>query len=138
MQEWNPLSFIKVLESDRVTGLVPGGEFTECAALAAHQFHESIPGYEPTPLVQLSGFSEKLGVKAVYVKDESRRFGLKAFKGLGGTYAMYRVICSELGIDPSSSCLADLQNDEMHKKIQDMIFITVDMMIFSLKEYQLK
>jgi diaminopropionate ammonia-lyase len=43
-------------------------------------FHRSIPGYVPTPLVELP----ELGV---WVKDESDRFGLPAFKVLGASWA---------------------------------------------------
>ncbi len=52
------------------------------------EYHKSLPVYEPTPLVSLDGLAEELGVKAVYLKDESRRFGLNAFKALGASYAV--------------------------------------------------
>jgi len=52
------------------------------------KFHESFSEYSPTPLVKLSGLAKKLGVKEIYVKDESYRFGLNAFKVLGGSYAI--------------------------------------------------
>lgn len=56
-------------------------------------FHESMWGYyQPTKLVSLPHLAAWLGVKGIYVKDESTRFGLKAFKALGGSYA----ICSYL------------------------------------------
>jgi diaminopropionate ammonia-lyase len=49
----------------------------------ALNFHRSIPGYAPTPLYSLPALSKRLGVKNIYLKDESQRFGLKAFKALG-------------------------------------------------------
>ena len=55
-------------------------------------FHRSLPGYAPTPLVQLPGVAGKLGLGSVYVKDESHRFGIKAFKALGASYAIYRLL----------------------------------------------
>jgi diaminopropionate ammonia-lyase len=55
-------------------------------------FHRSIPGYRPTPLVRLLSLASRLGVAEVYIKDESHRFGLKAFKALGASYAAYRFI----------------------------------------------
>ena len=55
-------------------------------------FHRSIPGYAPTPLVSLPGLAGNLGVAQISVKDEAHRFGLKAFKGLGASYAIYRFI----------------------------------------------
>lgn len=53
-------------------------------------FHRSLDGYQPTPLVSLDRLAERLGVKSIVVKDESHRFGIKAFKALGASYAIYR------------------------------------------------
>lgn len=62
--------------------------FGVAAAEKARQFHRSIAEYDVTPLVKLDALAEKLGLGALYVKDESFRFGLNAFKGLGGSFAM--------------------------------------------------
>ena len=43
-------------------------------------FHESFPQYNRTPLAKLDHMAEYLGLKNVFVKDESYRFGLNAFK----------------------------------------------------------
>lgn len=51
------------------------------------KFHRSFPMYEETPLVALKELAKELSVNNVYVKDESKRFGLNAFKVLGGSYA---------------------------------------------------
>ena len=51
-------------------------------------YHESFPMYKLTPLCKLEGLANKLGVGEIYVKDESYRFGLNAFKVLGGSYAI--------------------------------------------------
>ena len=48
--------------------------------LSIQDFHRSIPGYEVTPLVQLSALAKELNVNNVFVKDESHRLGLKAYK----------------------------------------------------------
>lgn len=36
--------------------------------------------------------ARRFGVAGVFYKDESERFGLKSFKALGGTYAVYRLL----------------------------------------------
>lgn len=54
--------------------------------------HHSLPEYKPTPLVSLPGLSVRLNLGRILVKDESFRFGLKAFKALGSTYAVYKII----------------------------------------------
>lgn len=63
----------------------------------AKTFHESFPQYSVTPLVSLSHLAEHIGLKSVYVKDESYRFGLNAFKVLGGSYAVGKYVAQQLG-----------------------------------------
>ena len=47
--------------------------------------------YEPAPLLNLNKLSKDLGLKNIFYKDESKRFGLKSFKALGGAYAVAEV-----------------------------------------------
>ncbi len=54
------------------------------------------PGYAETRLVSLNKYAEKLGVKAIYYKDESTRFGLDSFKALGGAYAVCRLLLNKI------------------------------------------
>ncbi len=65
----------------------------------AKNFHKSFPQYTVTPLAELQGMAKRLGITNVFVKDESYRFGLNAFKVLGGSFAMARYIAGELGKD---------------------------------------
>jgi len=55
-----------------------------------HKYHKSMPGYEETPLQDLKGLASFLNINKVLVKDESKRFGLNAFKVLGSSYALAR------------------------------------------------
>lgn len=75
--------------------------FTVENAKQVKAFHESLPGYEATPLRELKGLATHVGLKNIFVKDESYRFGLNAFKGLGGSYALAEVIATELNIAPA-------------------------------------
>ncbi|GAB7228661.1 diaminopropionate ammonia-lyase [Vibrio rotiferianus] len=68
-------------------------------AKQARAFHSQIDGYQPTPLVSLPALAKQLGVKAILVKDESKRFGLNAFKVLGGSYALGRQLAKHLNVD---------------------------------------
>ena len=52
-------------------------------------FHRQLPGYRPTPLIDLPRLAERFGVGRVLLKDESNRFGLPAFKMLGASWASY-------------------------------------------------
>jgi diaminopropionate ammonia-lyase len=55
-------------------------------------FHRSLPGYRPTPLVEIPELAATLGVARVLVKDESERLGLPAFKILGASWAIERAL----------------------------------------------
>src|SRR4051794_38827721 len=58
----------------------------------AQAFHRRLPGYSPTPVHSLDGLAGELGIAAVYVKDESARLGLPAFKILGASWAVERAL----------------------------------------------
>ena len=64
-------------------------------------FHNSFPQYSVTPMACLDGMAKYLGLGGLYVKDESFRFGLNAFKVLGGSFAMARYIAQQMGRDVS-------------------------------------
>lgn len=65
----------------------------------AREFHRGLPGYAPTPLVDVPGLAAELGVGRVLVKDESARLGLPAFKILGASWACQRVQADRPGAD---------------------------------------
>ena len=88
---------------------VDASRFAPDRAEAALLFHESVPGYAPTPLCKV----EMPGVGSVYVKDESKRFGLNAFKGLGGSYSMARYIGEKLGIPETELSYPRLRQEEL-------------------------
>jgi len=61
-------------------------------------FHRSLPGYKPTITHSLNELSVKLKLSDIYIKDESTRFDLKAFKVLGASYAMASILAEFLGL----------------------------------------
>jgi diaminopropionate ammonia-lyase len=71
----------------RRPGVVEGGPERDVIA-----FHRTLPGYAPTPLHDPASLAADLRLAHVLVKDESRRFGLKAFKALGASWAIHRVL----------------------------------------------
>lgn len=87
--------------------------FTVRNAQAVRKFHSSIPGYAPTPLAELNSLASVLGIAGMYVKDESYRFGLNAFKGLGGSYSLGRYITEKLGKDMAEPADSDKPGKEM-------------------------
>ena len=80
------------------------------------------PGYEATPLHQLADLAQVTGVSQIYYKDESKRFGLKSFKALGGAYAVARQLqarihqrCGE------NATIDDLLGDQYQTIIDDVV-----------------
>lgn len=85
--------------NERITvfeGKCPGGELpgflTEEDGIRVRKFHQSLKEYEETPLLALDSMAGKLGVGGIYVKNESKRFGLNAFKALGASYAIHELL----------------------------------------------
>ncbi len=60
-------------------------------------FHHKLPGYAPTPLVAAPHAAAMLDVAQVWVKDESSRLGLPAYKILGASWATYRALEERFG-----------------------------------------
>ena len=54
-------------------------------------YHSKLRCYQPTPLVSLPRLAKSLGIKELYVKDESRRFKMNTFKSLGASFAVHKV-----------------------------------------------
>lgn len=90
----------------------------------ASHFHKSFPQYKVTPLTKLSNLAEYLGVKRLYVKDESYRFGLNAFKVLGGSYAIARYIAQQLGKDVDEVPYNVLTSDQLREEFGQATFFT--------------
>ncbi|MGW2815936.1 diaminopropionate ammonia-lyase [Streptomyces sp. NPDC001415] len=72
----------------------PGARAWRCepAPSEVRDFHAALPDYGLTPLTELPPLAEELGVGRVFVKDESRRLGLPAFKALGASWAVRRIL----------------------------------------------
>lgn len=90
----------------------------------ATAFHKSFPQYSETPLANLSHMAEYLGLKGFYVKDESYRFGLNAFKVLGGSFAMANYIAEKIGKDISEVNYDFLTSPKLKEEFGQATFFT--------------
>jgi diaminopropionate ammonia-lyase len=90
----------------------------------ALSFHKSFPQYSQTPLAELKEMAKFLGVNSFFVKDESYRFGLNAFKVLGGSYAMANYIAEKLGKDISEMTYEKLTSEELKEEFGQATFFT--------------
>jgi diaminopropionate ammonia-lyase len=76
---------------------------------SAAAFHRRLPGYQSTRLVRLDAIATELGLERLWIKDESYRLGLPAFKVLGVSWAVYRVLLQRLDSEPDWQTIADLR-----------------------------
>lgn len=98
--------------------------FEEKEMKEVYDFHKSLPGYKATPLVELDDLAKYYGVQKLWLKDEAKRFGLNAFKVLGGSYAIGKYLSQKLGRDMSELPFNVLISDEVKKQLGDVTFVT--------------
>lgn len=99
-------------------------EFDDKVLKNAVNFHSSIPGYKATPLHNLTALAETLGVNHIYVKDESKRFDLNAFKALGGSYAMATYLAEKKNLDLSTTNYETLMEEIKHLEPETFATVT--------------
>lgn len=83
-----------------------------------------MPSYKPTPLYSLSDLANKYGVQEINVKDESERFGLEAFKGTGGLYAMAKLLAQKAGLNTGTLTYDQLLSPAIKKIAAQTTFYT--------------
>lgn len=115
---------IKIVQLDHKGELSSVKRFGPKNAEKVRNFHKSFPEYKPTPLADLKNLSKELGVKSIHVKDESYRFGLNAFKVLGGSYAIGSYIAKKLGMDIADLPYERMTSEEIKNKLGDVTFVT--------------
>ena len=93
-------------------------------ARSVRRFHETFPSYSVTPLHSLSALATLLGVDKILIKDESYRFGLNAFKALGGSYAIARILAERFGISAEEMIFHRFQTEFMRRQAEKMTFVT--------------
>lgn len=90
----------------------------------ARTFHESFPQYSKTPLAKLERMADYLGLGQVYIKDESYRFGLNAFKVLGGSFAIAKYIAKQTGRDVAELPYSVLTSQKLKEEFGQATFFT--------------
>ena len=87
---------MKIIYNKKLNQSNAGYHFHKEEVQKVNDFHQTFDNYETTPLVSLKELANHLSVKNIYVKDESYRFGLNAFKALGGSYSIGKVLANLL------------------------------------------
>ena len=83
--------------------------------------HRRLPGYAVTPLVDALALARANRVAKVWVKDESSRLELPAFKMLGASWAAYRAVAGRLGRDPEPWSTLD----ELRRAVEPLCPLTL-------------
>jgi len=91
---------------------------------AVRDFHRSFAQYSVTPLHALDNLARELGVGKIWVKDESCRFGLNAFKVLGGSFAIGKYLGEKTGLPGEELTFARLASPEVKRELGTMTFVT--------------
>lgn len=123
MREWKGKDIRVIGETRSFHADIPSA-FCTVEATAPRRFHKTIASYEITPLIRLPALARRLGVREICVKDESKRFLLNAFKGLGGSYAMYRILCEKLSLDPATTTLQEFTGSGHREALGQIEFVT--------------
>ncbi len=118
---------LKLKQCDYLVGEVKEYKYCDFLTVSnaerAVRFVKSYPEYQKTPLINLQELAKKFNVKNILVKDESKRLGLNAFKGVGVLYGAVKVICEKFSLDINNLSFKDLLVGELNKKIKEMTFI---------------
>lgn len=91
---------------------------------AARNFHRQIPGFRMSSLVALTNLAKMFNVGGIWVKNESERLQLNAFKVLGGSFAVYSHLKKLLGKENEEFTYAELLSEETRKKLGTITFTT--------------
>lgn len=86
-------------------------------------FHRKFNEYAPTPLVELNHLASHMGVAKIWVKDESHRFGLNAFKVLGAAYAVGKLLAEKLNVSIDEISFDELK-EQAEEKLGQITFVT--------------
>ena len=87
------------------------------------RFHQTFPDYHSTPLHTLHNLAKRINVDKIWVKDESYRFGLNAFKVLGGSYAIGHYLSNKIRVDVNEFSFELLRSQEYSEKIGKITFL---------------
>ena len=115
----------KVVQYERKSGPKYNLDFLNLeSAKKVQSFHASFPVYKETPLVELKHTAKSMGLGNIYIKDESYRFGLNAFKVLGGSYAIGNYLAKRLEKSITEMPYKKLVSGEIKRELGDITFVT--------------
>jgi len=91
---------------------------------SVRKFHQSFPDYEPTPLARLAHLADMLQVANIWIKDESYRFSLNAFKVLGAVHGLAYLVADRLDKNVGELCFDLLNAPSTKERLANTTFVT--------------
>jgi len=88
------------------------------------QFQSTYEKFEKTPLHYLESLASFIGVEKILIKDESSRFGLNAFKVLGGVYAIAQYVAKKLNKNIEELSFEQLKSPTIKEQLGELTFIS--------------
>lgn len=98
--------------------------FAKSQIQSVHTFQQTHRAYTKTPLHQLTHLAEHVQVADIRVKDESYRFGLNAFKVMGGIYAVGKYVAEQLGERVEDLSFEAMQSPRVKERLGELTFIS--------------
>jgi diaminopropionate ammonia-lyase len=98
--------------------------FSASVTRCVKKFHQTLPGFKPTPLARLDTLADHSGIKSIRIKDESYRCGLNAFKVLGASYALSLYLSQRLKLNSATVTFGRLKSGEFKNQINELTCIT--------------
>jgi diaminopropionate ammonia-lyase len=87
----------------------------------AARFHRTVPGYAPTRLARAPATAAALGLRALFVKLETERFGLPSFKVLGASWATCRALSARAGLEEPVPTFGRLES--LARELGDLVLV---------------
>lgn len=97
--------------------------FAPKVARKVRDFHKTMPDYRQTPLTPLKNLASHLGVARIWVKDESHRFGLNAFKVLGASYALTSALAEKLDLKHREMSFPEFQLPDIQAQLRNITWV---------------
>jgi diaminopropionate ammonia-lyase len=117
---WFPNPRARVKKTNNAATLQFSGEHIK----KVRHFHQSLPQFKPTPLIQLSTLARHLKITDIRIKDESHRCGLNAFKVLGASYALSWELAKKTGFAGDNLDFSQFQLPENQIRLQALTCIS--------------
>ena len=91
---WNVIQHNNAHASPQSASLPSNSPLQPAGMTKARENIANLPAYKPTPIISANDLATELGVKELWIKDETSRFGVGSFKPLGGTIAALHLLHS--------------------------------------------